>query len=329
MPKRLAKPTLTLLATSILLLQSNSGFCAKKPSWNQFVAQLRKEALADHIKPAVFDEAFADIHAPSRRVLHYNRTQPEKRISFLEYRRSRIDNYRIQLGRKELKRHRDSLTQVGKKYGISPCFILSIWGLETSYGRYRGNFPVIQSLATLSYDSKRSEFFRKQLFTALHMLNDGAVSLNDFKGEWAGASGHCQFLPTSYVNYAASYTGNGKPDIWNDKHDAFASIANYLVQHGWKKNQPWAVEVKLPSNFKESYITKDLTKPVSKWSALGIKPVKGKLPNGNLEASIIHPDGGPAFMVFNNFKTIHQWNHSDYYVGSVGYLAEQICQKKL
>lgn len=327
MLRRLIKPLLFGLFTLFSLLLSNHAFCENTLSWDDFIAKLRKEALADHIRPEIFDKAFAGMHAPSARVLHFDKTQPEKRLSFLTYRNSRIDHYRILLGRKELKRHQSALNKIKQQYGVSPCFILSIWGLETSYGRYKGDFPVMQSLATLTYDPRRSEFFHNELRNALRMLNDGDVQLQDFKGEWAGASGHCQFLPSTYMKYAASYNGHDKPDIWNNPHDAFASIANFLVQNGWHKNEPVAIEVTIPDDFDESYISTNATKTVEEWLTLGVQINSDELPDGNLEASIIYPDGGPAYMTFNNFKILLQWNRSNYYVGALGYLAEEICQK--
>jgi len=329
MPGRHLKPILSKLLTIFIFSLSSHAYSENSLSWNDFVAQLREEALADNIRPEVFDKAFENIEAPSSRVLHFDKTQPEKRLSFLDYRNSRVDHYRILLGRKELQRHRSALNRIDQQFGVSACFILSIWGLETSYGRYIGNFPVIQSLATLTYDPRRSEFFHQELRIALRMLNNGDVRLQDFKGEWAGASGHCQFLPSTYEKYAASYTGQSKPDIWNNTYDAFASIANFLAQNGWHKNEPWAIEVTIPQDFDESLLSNTVTKPVSEWTELGVQPINSELPDSHLEASIIYPDGGPAYMVFNNFKILLKWNRSNYYVGSLGYLAEEICQQKL
>lgn len=329
MPRRRIKTIISMLSALFFMSLSSHVFCSNSLSWNDFIAQLREEALADNIRPEVFDKAFAGIHAPSSRVLHFDKTQPEKRLSFLAYRNSRVDHYRILLGRKALKRHQAALNQVSRKFGVSACFILSIWGLETSYGHYRGDFPVIQSLATLTYDPRRSDFFHNELRTALRMLNNGDVKLQDFKGEWAGASGHCQFLPSTYVKYATSADGQSKPDIWNNTDDAFASIANFLIQNGWHKNEPWAIEVTLPDNFNDSYLSNNETKTVNEWLALGVQPADSEMPDNNLQASIIYPDGGPAFMVFNNFKTLLKWNRSNYYVGALGYLAEEICQQSL
>lgn len=296
-------------------------------TWAAFVEGVRQQALAEGVRPEIFDEAFADIKAPNPKVLHFDRTQPEKRITYIHYRDTRADPFRIKLGRMELKKHRVLLTEIGEKYGVDYCFIVSLWGLETSYGRVMGNFPVIKSLATLAYNNRRADYFRMQLLLALQILNGGHVSLKDFKGEWAGASGQPQFLPTSWRDYAVDYEGNGRKDIWKSKPDVFASIANYLMKNGWKAGQPWAIEVVTPHEFNPDLMSRKIVKTVREWEELGIRPSEGSFPDPNLMASIVKPDGGPAFMVFNNFNVIMRWNRSIYYAGTVGYMADQICQR--
>lgn len=313
----------------LVLFCCDTAYCGRTQSWHGFVSQLRSDAIADGIKPEVFDAAFRNIEAPSSSVLRLDKTQPEKRLSFMRYRNTRIDRYRIMLGRQEFRRHKSTLHSISNQFGVNACFIISIWGLETSYGRYKGTFPVIQSLATLAYDPRRSDFFRNELMIALHMLNDGAVSLRDFKGEWAGASGHCQFMPSTWAKYAVDYDGKGRADIWNNLNDSFASIANYLLKNGWQRGQPWAIQVSVPSHFDKSVFTLDKTKTVGEWLRLGVQPIDSDIPNKNLQASLIYPDGGPAYMVFDNFKTLLKWNRSNYYAAALGYLAEEICQEKL
>lgn len=323
---------LSMLAATLLLTSAvwSTQASAKKQSWSAFVSQVRAEAISKGIRPEVFDRAFANIHAPNRRVLRYDRTQPEKRLTYLKYRNTRADAYRIKLGRIMLKRNRPLLEEISQKYGVNSCFIVSLWGLETSYGRFMGSFPVIKSLATLAYDNRRAAFFRKQLFYALHILNDGHVSFADFKGEWAGASGQPQFLPSSWHYYAVDYNGDGRKDIWKTKSDVFASIANYLVKHGWKSNQPWLIQVRVPATIDSADMSRKVTKTVAEWASLGVKAAPGySLPDANLEASLIKPYGGPSYMIFNNFKVIMRWNRSIYYAGTVGYMAEKICRHKL
>lgn len=296
-------------------------------NWNQWLSGVREEAMQRGIPPAIFDAAFAGIHEPSRQIKSFMHSQPEHRLTFLKYRSTRADNYRIVIGRKEYKKNKELLDAIGQEYGVNPCFIVSFWGMETSYGTYMGNFPVIKALATLAYESNRKEVFRKELFIALNILKEGHVSLVDFKGEWAGASGQPQFLPSSWVKYAVDYDRDGHKDIWKSKPDVFASIANYMKQNGWQTGEPWAIQVKLPAKFDMKMEGKSIVKPVSEWNALGVRTESGQpLPNQNLQASIVQPLGGPTFLAFANYKMILRYNNSIYYAGAIGYMADKICQ---
>lgn len=298
------------------------------PSWSSWVAQFRHEATEQGIRPRVFDRAFQGIK-PSSKVRHLDRTQPEKRLTFLKYRKTRADSYRIHLGKKLYKRHRSLIDQIAGEYGVSACYIVSFWGLETSYGRFMGSFPVIQSLATLAYSGRRTAFFRKELMYALRILNEGHVPLSTLKGEWAGASGQPQFLPSSWYHYAVDYDRDGRRDIWKSQSDIFASIANYLVKHGWQSGQPWGVEVTLPKRFnRDEWVNTKQYKTVEQWQSLGTHFYTPYFIDPSWQARLIHPHGGPDIMVFNNFDVIMRWNHSSYYAGTVGYMADKICQSK-
>lgn len=307
-----------------------ASFATAKQPWSDWVAEVKSEAIAKGIRPNVVDAVFSRVKQPSPRVLKLDRTQPERRITFLKYRNTRAGAYRIKMGQRMYKKYKPILNEISQQYGVSPCFILSFWGLETSYGNFMGKFPVIQSLSTLAYDSRRSEFFRKQLFYALRMIDEGHVTYDNLKGEWAGASGHPQFLPSSWYNYAVDHDKDGKKDIWKTKVDAFASIANYLIGHGWKTGQPWALTVGLPKNFDRSLIKDKTRMKVGEWRSMGLRLFGGEhWPSSRLKARVVFPDGGPAMLVFNNFDVIMKWNRSTYYAGTVGYMAEKICRMPL
>lgn len=325
MKRNLIITTFIFLALNFL---TSSAFA--KPSWQDFLQEVRQEAINQGVRPAIIDQAFQGLNEPSRRVLSLDKTQPERRLTFLKYRNTRADAGRIAVGKIELRKNRALLTQIAQRYGVSECFIISLWGLETSYGHFMGNFPVIYSLATLAYDDRRADFFHNELLIALNILNDGHVKLKDFKGEWAGASGHPQFLPTSWRDYAVDYDGDGRKDIWKNLPDAFASIANYLHKNGWEYNAPWAIPVNVPENFDSSLLSPDVTKSITQWEKLGVQAQQGEdFPEKNYPVSIIQPDGGPTMMIFNNFKVIMKWNHSTYYAGTIGYMAEKICQRPI
>lgn len=301
---------------------------AALPNWNDWVAALRKEAISEGIRSEVFDEAFRDIHEPSKQIKHLLKSQPEHRLTFSRYLHTRVDAYRIAMGQKQFEKNRALLEQIGQKYQVDPCFIVAFWGMETSYGTYMGDFPVIKSLATLAYDSHRTDFFRHELLLALHILNDGHVKLSQFKGEWAGASGQPQFLPSSWVDYAVDYDGDGRKDIWTSKPDVFASIANYMQKNGWQEGQPWAIPVKLPVHFDKNLIGKSIHKRVSEWNALGVRTMQGEpLPEAGLEASIVHPNEGPVVLALPNYRVILRYNNSIYYAGAIGYLADKVCHR--
>lgn len=315
------------LLTSLLIISGPTA-AANQQSWGNWVSEVRKEALDQGISDKVFDTAFSNIREPSRQVKGLARSQPEHRLTYTKYLNTRADKYRLIMGHRNFEKNRELLEKIGQDYGVDPCFIVSFWGMETSYGTYMGDFPVIKSLATLAYDSKRADFFRKQLFLALHIVNDGHVTMKDFIGEWAGASGQPQFLPSSWVEYAVDYDGDGRKDIWKSKPDVFASIANYMKKNGWKTGEPWAIHVKLPAGFDMKQEGKSIVKPVSEWNALGVRTTDGKaLPHQDLKASVVQPFGGPTFLAFPNYKMILRYNNSIYYAGAIGYMADNICSR--
>jgi len=298
---------------------------AAAQSWQSWVAQLRVEAIQQGIRPALFDRIFADIPAPHAQVMSLDRSQPEKRLTFLQYRQSRIDPYRIKIGRAKYQQYYAILNKISHDYGVNGCIVTALWGIESSYGTYLGTFPVIRSLATLAYDSRRGQFFRQELLYALQIVNEGHISVEDFKGEWAGASGHPQFLPSSWHKYAVDYDGDGKRDIWKSQIDVFASIANYLQQNGWQAGEPWGVMVTAPATINPTWLGRKNFQPVSFWLSHGVQvPSSVVLPH-NTPAALVALNGGSYVLIFNNFNVLMRYNASTFYAASVGYLADQIC----
>lgn len=315
-----------LLLISALFIQVGSQAASR--SWNRFIQELREDAIADGIRPEVFDQALAGVK-PNKRVISFDRRQPEKRLTFKKYRRTRASKYRITLGKREFRKHQQLLSQVERRYHVDPCFIIAVWGMESSYGRYMGNFPVIKSLATLAFDDRRSEFFRKELLLALHIIQDGHVDPDNFKGEWAGGSGHPQFLPSSWHRYAVDFDQDGRKDIWSDIADVFGSIANYYSANGWQRNQPWAAQVDLPKGFDEKLIGYKTDKTIGEWKKMGVKiKTHHKIPADDEQAWVIQPYGGPTIMAFKNFRVIMRYNNSTFYAGTIGYMADAICSRQ-
>ena len=204
---------------------------------------------------------------------------------------------------------------------------MGIWGLESAYGHRRGNINTIEALATLAFDGRRKTFFEEQLIASLRILERGDTTLVSMQGSWAGAMGHTQFIPTSYLAYSEDFNGDGFADVWSDDpSDALASTANYLNKHGWKRGQPWALEVILPNDFDYLLLGKNNKSKVTYWDSIGVRQINGDklIDYGN--SSIILPAGykGPAFIIYDNFHVLEKYNASLAYVMGVGHLGDRI-----
>lgn len=288
--------------------------------------EVRVEASGRGISDETLDTALRDVE-PVIRVIELDRRQPESTGTFTSYLSRRVDDRRSSRGRAMLARHRPLLDRIHAEYGVPPRYLVALWGLETSFGENPGGFRVIDALATLAYDPRRSGYFRRELLNALRIIDEGHVTPDGLIGSWAGATGQMQFMPSTFLRHAVDYTGNGRKDIWGSIPDAFASAANYLSGAGWRPGETWGREVLLPERFDTLLATMDRKKPVREWSALGVRRIDGAaLPNAAMEGSIILPQGpgGPAFLVYHNFRVLLRWNRSISYAISVGHLADRI-----
>ncbi len=264
---------------------------------------------------------------PIARIIELDRKQPELTQTFAQYMEKRITAKLAEEGRRHYALNRALLKKVGKKFGVQPRFIVALWGVETRYGTYTGGFPVIAALATLAYDGRRSDYFRGELLRGLAILEEGHIAPADMMGSWAGAMGQSQFMPSSFLNFAVDFDGDGRRDIWTTEADVFASAANYLARSGWRNDQTWGREVTLPEGFDSALADLDVVKRLSAWQALGVRRADGSdLPTRDLEASVVLPggEGGPAYVVYSNYRTILKWNRSHYFAMSVGRLADLI-----
>lgn len=323
------KPLFRYILSVFLLTLFLSQSAMAQAAWPQWVAELRQEAVSQGISPTLFDGLFNTMRAPQSQVLGLSKTQPEHRLSYPQYLNTRASQDRIVYGQKEYARNKNLLASLENDYGVDPCIIVALWGMETSYGHFMGTFSTVQALATLAYESNRPEMFRKELLDALHMLNDNQVSIQEFKGEWAGASGQCQFLPSSWYKYAVDYDGDGRKNIWSSVPDVLASIANYLKLHGWETGQPVTMNVQLPASFDPQYVQTREIKTLREWANLGVLQANGQaLPDSSTKAFLVHPDSGPVWLAFNNFQVILNYNNSIYYAGAINYMAGKICHRR-
>lgn len=304
-----------------------TAYAAAPQPFGAWVAELKAEAEMQGISKSILDQAFAGT-APIPRVIELDRKQPEFTLTFEQYLTRVVPRSRIEKGRAMLQENKALLTEVSAKYGVQPRFIVALWGVETDFGRVTGGFPVIDSLATLAYDGRRSAFFRKELLLALKILDEGHIAPGDMKGSWAGAMGQSQFMPSSFHNFAVDYDGDGHKDIWNTRADIFGSIANYLSRSGWNSSETWGRAVLLPATFDKSLVDSKITKTMREWEALGVtRRDGGPLPRRNLTSQLVVPGDGelaPAYLAYSNYEVILKWNRSSYFATAVGTLAEAI-----
>lgn len=260
-------------------------------------------------------------------VLERQMNQKEILWSVHDYLELTVSDERVRKGRSALRKYRRLMGEIEEEFKVSADAVLAIWGLETGFGANRGSFPVLSALSTLAFAGERSAFFESELMAALKIIQSRDIKPKNMLGSWAGAMGHGQFMPSSYLKYAVDFDGDGKRDIWSDDPtDALASIANYLREHGWRSGQPCGEEMYLPKGFDLSLTGRDQVRPVSDWSDLGVRSPRGTTPVDYGPASILLAAGadGPAFLSYQNFDVFLAYNNSISYALSVGVLAHRI-----
>jgi membrane-bound lytic murein transglycosylase B len=299
---------------------------ALTPEFSAWLDGVRQESLQRGLKQATIDAALTGL-VPIPRVIELDRKQPEFTLTLDEYMARAVSPARVERGRELLREHRALLAEIEAKFHVNRRFVVALWGIETDFGRLKGSFPVVQALATLAFDGRRSAYFRRELFDALSIIDQGHITPETMTGSWAGAMGQNQFMPSSFLRYAVDYDGDGKRDIWTNHADVFASTANYLRTVGWRDDLTWGRPVRLPKGFDYNLAKLEIQKPIEDWQALGVRRTDGSpLPSRNLSASIILPGGnsGPAFMIYENFRVILKWNRAQFFATAVGSLADRL-----
>ncbi len=287
----------------------------------------RSYALEQGLEPATLDRSLDGL-TPDPRVVELDRRQPELVSTFGRYLERRVTEERIATGREMLRRHAGLLARVERETGVPARYLVAFWGLETNYGGYTGDYPVLRSLATLAHDGRREALFTDQLLDALRLIERGDVAPERMIGSWAGAMGQVQFMPSVYLRHAVDGDGDGRRDLWRSLPDAFLSAGHFLSELGWKRGERWGREVRLPEDFAYALAELDVRKSLAEWRDLGIRRVDGgPLPVvADIEATLLVPQGhrGPAFLIYDNFRTIMRWNYSTHYALSVGLLADRL-----
>jgi membrane-bound lytic murein transglycosylase B len=291
------------------------------PGFDGFLRTLWPMAQARGISRKTFDLAFQGV-TPDPSIVALTRKQSEFTAPIWSYLNSAVGGSRISRGREMLEAQAGVLAQAESRYGVPKEIILGIWGMETNYGSFKGDKDVIRSLATLANIRYRGDFFRDELLTALELIEKGHVERSELRGSWAGAMGHTQFMPSSYMKYAVDQTGDGHADIWTSTSDAIASTANYLKGYGWTPGLPWGIEVVVPEGFDHNLYRASF----SSFRSAGVRRADGgSLPSSG-EARLFYPAGhtGPALLLTANFDVIKKYNSSDAYALAVGHLGDRI-----
>ncbi len=294
-------------------------------AFDDWIAGFRARALAAGITETTLDKGLAGAEFLPV-VLDRDLNQNEFTKTIWDYLDKAVSDDRIAAGRKALKAHAALLDRIEAHYGVDRQVVVAIWGLESAYGKVRGDVPTISALATLASSSRRAGFFEGQLIAALRILQDGDVALSAMQGSWAGAMGHTQFMPTSYADLAVDFDGDGRRDIWgDDPADALASTAAFLKRWGWRQGEPWGVEVTLPEGFEYRLAGEMTHKSTAEWAALGVVGVTGPVPDG-AQTSVLLPGGarGAALLIYPNFHVLEHYNTADAYVVAVGHLGDRI-----
>lgn len=295
-------------------------------SASTFVDQTWASARARGVSRKTFDAAMGGFK-PLQSVLKLTGAQPEFASTAADYVTKRVSDARAATGRNMRGEWRQTLAAVSERYGVQAEIILAIWGIETNFGGFMGGTNTVHALATLTHAGYRASFFGEELIRALQILEQGHVRSKDMVGSWAGAMGHPQFMPSSFMSYAVDFKGDGHKDIWTSVPDALASTANYLKAHGWRAGETWGYEVRLPTGFNYNNVWNGTVASLSEWRGIGVGRANGKaFPRETDMGSLYMPMGanGPVFAILPNFGVIKRYNNSDSYALAVGHLADRI-----
>jgi len=310
---------------------------AARPDFSEFVATIKEQAIAQGVTAATVEAAFANLE-PLEIVVERDRSQPEVELTIEQYVSRRLTRAFLRTAAEKKREHRADLAAISKKYGVSSSVLVAIWGMESNFGRFTGTRPTVQALATLAWEGRRRAFFTTELINALQILDKGYIELERMKGSWAGAMGQTQFMPSSYLAHAQDYDGDGRRDIWTTLPDVFASIANYMIAYGWKGDELWGREVRVPSDgatklaasvgFRQSgcRASRELTEPIplAKWQSLGVRTATGgPLPKVARSASLLRA-GKKSYLVYSNYDSLLGYNCAHAYALAVGLLSDRL-----
>lgn len=327
--RRTARTALTIASLSLGVMLSGQALavtCQNSVSFERWLEDFKKEALANGIKPQVLAAA-SPFMKFEQRIVNRDRAQGVFNQSFLKFSDRLIPAARLQRGEAQIQSHASLFARVEKEFGVPAPILTAFWGLESDFGTNTGNSNIFASLSTLAYDCRRPDYFRPQLMDALRIVQRGDLTVDEMMGgDWAGELGAMQFTASDYYKNALDYDGDGRRNLVKSTPDTVASAANFLKNLGWKRGEPWLQEVRLTKDLPWDQADLTIQLPLSQWKAWGVKPAYGALPSDGTKAALLLPMGrkGPAFLAYENFQVLQGWNNSMVYVTTVAYFATRL-----
>ncbi|OBT08552.1 lytic transglycosylase [Vibrio sp. UCD-FRSSP16_10] len=319
-----------IVFASSFFVSANTQISDRGMSFDEYVKTLKSEAIEQGISRKTVDSAFESVEFKPRAVSS-DRSQPEAKLTLDQYLPRAVPQWKVKQAKQKYRQYQTQLQRIGQEYGVQPRFIVALWGVESNFGALTGGYQVIDALSTMAYEGRREAFFRNEVMSALTIIDQGHISAADMKGSWAGAMGQPQFMPSSFLKYAADGNGDGSHNIWHSEADVFASAANYLKQVGWDDTYTWGRQVTLSQPVKKSDfgLKPQQAKTLIQWQALGVRNLQGHdLPklNKEIDAWLIAPDSpsGRVYLVYDNYQVLMDWNRSYYFGLAVSSLADQL-----
>jgi lytic murein transglycosylase len=315
-----------ILCAAVLALSLPTFAQTAPPDFTRCLDSLQGDARAAGVSESSYRLLTRGV-VPDMSVIEKLNYQPEFSTPIWDYLSGLVDEERVQQGQAMLRQHADTLARVQQRFGVEPATVVAVWGVESNFGQSLGKYPLVQALGTLSCYGRRQAFFRGELYSAMRILQAGHVAPERLIGSWAGAFGHTQFMPTTFERLAVDGDGDGKRDLMDNTTDALASTANFLAKAGWQSGQPWGFEVKLPRGLNIEGEGRRSRRPISEWTARGLRKVDGSpLPDHLGSAGLMTPSGptGPAFLVFKNFDAIYSYNAAESYGLAIAHLSDRL-----
>ncbi|MEM9472481.1 MAG: lytic murein transglycosylase [Pseudomonadota bacterium] len=314
----------TVTAALALTLLAGMSLPAHAKVTKGCIANIKKTVKRAGVRPSLVDKAL-DGAKFNEKVVRFSRSQPEFRTRIWDYMAFLVDPARIADGKANMQKHASTLAAVEKRYGVDRYIIAALWGIESDYGQIRGEFFLPHAMANLICANRKRRLFTRQLIAGLKLVQKGDVRLDDLYSSWASAFGQTQFIPETYRRLAVDFDRDGRRDLVNSIPDALASTANFMVKAGWRSNEPWGFEVKLPKGYRGPSGRKRRAS-VQTWAKRGLTNVDGSPLRSNYSAGLLLPAGksGPAFLVTRNFNALYSYNAAESYALAIGHLSDRL-----